>query len=53
MVGTIGSMPKITVHSLREINIIDRGSFITISLLALRHPIENYHTFMDYNVLVA
>ena len=53
VVGTIGSMPKTTIDSLRETNINDRGSFITISLLALRNSIEIYHTFMDYNVLVA
>jgi hypothetical protein len=53
VVGTRGSMPVITIDSLREININDRGSYITISLLALRHSIEIYHTFMDYNALVA
>ena len=53
VVGTIGSMPKTTIDSLRETNINDRGSFITISLLALRNSIEIYHTFMDYNALVA
>jgi hypothetical protein len=46
-------MPKSTIDSLREIHINDRGSYITISLLALRHSIETYHTFMDYNSLVA
>jgi len=44
-------MPKTTIDSLREININDRGSFITISLVALRNSIEIYHTFMDYNAL--
>jgi hypothetical protein len=53
VVGTRGSMPKTTIDSLREININYRGSFITISLLALRNSIEIYHTFMDYNALVA
>ena len=53
VVGTRGSMSKTTNDSLREININDRGSFITISLLALRNSIETYHTFMDYNALVA
>jgi hypothetical protein len=53
VVGTRGSLPKTTIDSLREININDRGSFITISLLALRNSIEIYHTFMDYNALVA
>jgi hypothetical protein len=50
--GTRGSMPNPTTDSPREININDRGSFITISLLALRNSIEIYHTFMDYNALV-
>jgi hypothetical protein len=49
VVGTRGSMPKTTIDSLREININDRGSYTTISLLALRNSIEIYHTFMDYN----
>jgi hypothetical protein len=53
VVGTRGSLPLTTIDSLWEININDRGSYITISLLALRHSIEIYHTFMDYNALVA
>ena len=53
VVGTRGSMPVTTIDSLREININDRGSYITILLLALRHSIEIYHTFMDFNALVA
>ena len=53
VVGTRGSMPKATLESLREMKIDDRGSYVTISLLALRHSIEIYHTFLDYNVLVA
>ena len=53
VVGTRGCMPEATLDSLREININDRGSYITISLLALRHSIEIYHTFMDYNAPVA
>jgi hypothetical protein len=40
VVGTRGSMPRTTIDSLREININDRGSYTTISLLALRHKIE-------------
>jgi hypothetical protein len=51
VVETRGSMPK-TTDSFWEI-INDRGSFITISLLALRNSIAIYHTFMDYNALVA
>ena len=53
VVGTRGSLPKSTLDSLRELNINDRGSFVTISLLALRNSIEIYHSFMDYNVMVA
>ena len=53
VVGTRGCMPKTTIDSLREININDRGSYTTISLLALRHSIEIYHTFMDYDAKVA
>jgi len=52
-VGTRGSIPQTAIDLLREININDRESFITILLLALRHSIEIYHTFMDCNVLVA
>ena len=40
VVGTRGSTPKGTFDSLREININDRGSYITISLLALRPSID-------------
>ena len=53
VVGTRGCMPEATIDSLREMNIKDRGSYITISLLDLRHSIEIYHIFMDYNALVA
>jgi hypothetical protein len=49
VVGTRSSMPKSTIDSLREININDRGSYMTIALTALRHSIEIYHSFMDYN----
>jgi hypothetical protein len=52
VVGTRGSLPNTTIDSMREINIIDRRSLITISLLALRNSIEIYHTFMDYIALV-
>ena len=52
-VGTTGCMPVATLDSLREIYINERGSYITISLLALMHSIEIYHTFRDYNALVA
>jgi hypothetical protein len=53
VVGTRGCLPKDTIESMREININDRGSYITTSLLALTHSIEIYHTFMDYNSQVA
>jgi len=42
-------MPVSTIVSLNEIHIKDRGSYITIALLVLRHSIEIYHTFMDYD----
>jgi len=53
VVGTRGSLPLTTIDSLQAINIKDRGSYTTIPLLALRHSIEIYHTFMDYNAPVA
>ena len=53
VLGTRGCMPKSTIDSLRDLNITDRGSFITLSLLALRPSIEIYHSFMDYNALDA
>ena len=49
VVGTRDSMPLFTTDSLREMHIDDRGSYITIALLALRHSIEIYHTFVDYD----
>ena len=49
VVGTRGSMPAFTIDSLREMNIDDRGSYITIALLALRHPMEIYNTLLDYD----
>jgi hypothetical protein len=47
VVGTRGSMPSTTNHSMREIIINDRGSYTNISLLALRPSIEIYHNFKD------
>jgi hypothetical protein len=50
VVGTRGCMPKKTLESLQTLNIEDRSSYITIALTALRHSIETYHAFIDYNV---
>jgi hypothetical protein len=52
VVGTRGSLPKSMIDTLREINTNDRSPYITIATTALRHSIEIYHSFMDYNVLV-
>jgi hypothetical protein len=53
VIGTRSCMPESTIDSLRALQIKDRGSYITISLLALKPSIEIYHTFMDYNALDA
>jgi hypothetical protein len=53
VIGTRGCIPESTLDSLRDLNINDRGSYITLSLLALRPSIEIYHSFMDYNALDA
>jgi hypothetical protein len=49
VVGRRGSMPRTTIASLRDINLNDRGSYTTMSFLALRPSIEIYHTVMDYD----
>jgi hypothetical protein len=49
VIGTRGCMPTSTTDSLQELDISDRGSLITISLMALRSSIEIYHTFLDYD----
>lgn len=49
VVGTRGAMPKETVRNLAKMNIADRKTLITISLIALRNSIEQYHMFMDYD----
>jgi hypothetical protein len=49
VVGNRGAIPKSTIASLKELEIKDRGSFITISLLALRSSLEVYHAFLDYD----
>jgi hypothetical protein len=51
VVGTRGSLPKSAIDTLEELDIKDRSTYITITLTALRHSIEIYHSFMDYNVL--
>ncbi|XP_039303390.1 uncharacterized protein LOC120357295 [Solenopsis invicta] len=49
VVGTRGAMPKETVKSLSKLNIKDRKTLITISMIALRNSIEQYHMFMNYD----
>ena len=49
VVGTRGAMPKETVKNLSKLNITDRKTLITISMIALRNSIEQYHMFMDYD----
>jgi hypothetical protein len=51
VIGTWGTIPKNTISSLNELQIHDRKSYITISLLAFRSSIELYHTFLDYDTL--
>lgn len=53
VIGTRDCIPKSTIYSLRDLNINNRGSYITISLLALRPSFEIYHSFMDLNALDA
>jgi hypothetical protein len=43
VIGTRGCIPSSTTKALRELNVTDRGSLVTISLLALRALIEIYH----------
>jgi hypothetical protein len=50
VVGTRGCLPKNTIDTLNALNILDKGTYITIALTALRHSIEMYHAFIDYNV---
>jgi histone deacetylase complex regulatory component SIN3 len=49
VVGTRGAISKATIASLQELDITDRGSYITLALLALRNSTEIYHNFMEYN----
>jgi hypothetical protein len=50
VIGTRGALPKSTVLSLEDLGITDRGSLITLTLLALRNLIEIYHAFIEYDV---
>ena len=43
-------MPKDSIDNLQDLGIKDRGSYVTVSLMALRSTIEIYHAFLDYNV---
>jgi hypothetical protein len=49
VVGTRGALPKETIEALRKLEITDRKTLLTISLIALRASIRIYHAFMDYN----
>jgi len=50
VIGTRGALPKSTIPSLEDLGITDRGSLITLSLLALRSSIEIYHAFIECDV---
>jgi hypothetical protein len=49
VVGTRGAIPKSTILSLTALNLCDRGTYITLALLALCSSIELYHNFIDYD----
>jgi hypothetical protein len=49
VVGTRKALPKETIEALRKLEITDRKTLLTISLIALRASIRIYHAFMDYN----
>jgi hypothetical protein len=53
VIRTRGCIPSSTNEALRELNVTDRRSLVTLSLLALRASIKIYHCFMDYNALAA
>ena len=50
VIGTRGALPKSTILSLEDLGITDRGSLITLTLLAIRSSIEIYHAFIEYDV---
>jgi hypothetical protein len=52
VICTRGAIYKTTLASLAYLGITDRGSLITIALMAPRSSIEMYHSFLDYNALV-
>lgn len=49
VIGARGAIPKATIKSLTKVGITDRKAVVTISLIALRNSIEQYHIFMDYD----
>jgi hypothetical protein len=53
VVGSRGAIPKSTTTSLKELQIHDRKSYVSIALMALRSSIELYHAFLDYDALRA
>ena len=50
VIGTRGAMSKDSIDNLQDLGIKDRGSYVTLSLMALRSTIEIYHAFLDYKV---
>jgi len=49
VVGTTEAISNSTLDSLNKLHIRDRGSHVTIVLLALRNSTAIYHWFMDYD----
>jgi hypothetical protein len=49
VVGTRGAMPKLTIEALKRLQIADKPTLLTISMIAHRSSIEIYNTFMDYD----
>jgi hypothetical protein len=46
VIGTRGTLPKSTLSSLADLNITDKGSYITLKLLA---STEIFHASVDYD----
>lgn len=50
VIGARGALPKTTIEALQRLNIKNRKTLLTMSLLTLRSSIEIYHSFLDYDV---
>jgi hypothetical protein len=48
-VGTRGAMPKLTIAALKRLQIADKPTLLTISMIVHRSSIEIYNTFMGYD----